>query len=150
MKLLRPSGRARRLAAASLAALLLAVAAPLSTVTAQDVAAREHPAVKAVARIRAEVAQMRGLEYQADVKVGVKSPAEIRAMVLGDFEKEAPADEVQKQERVFKRLGLIPDDYDLRARMIDFLSEQIGGRGIWERTGNVPAESRARLRFPSR
>ncbi len=127
MNLLRPSGRARRLAAASLAALLLAAAAPLSIVTAQDAASREHPAVRAVARIRAEVAKMRGLEYQADVKVGVKSPAEIRAMVLGDFEKEAPVDEVNKQERVFKRLGLIPDDYDLRARMIDFLSEQIGG-----------------------
>lgn len=121
MNPLRPS---RRLAALSFAAL---AAASMSTVTAQDAASQEHPAVKAVARIRAEVARMRGLQYQADVKVGVKSPAEIRTMVLGDFEKEAPAEDMAKQEKVYKQLGLIPPEYDLRARMIDFLSEQIGG-----------------------
>lgn len=118
--------RARRLAA-PLALLALASLWSPAAVTAQEAAAREHPALRAVARIRAEVSRMRGLEYQADVKVGVKTPAEIRAMVLGDFEKEAPVEEVQKQEKVFKRLGLIPPDFDLRARMIDFLSEQIGG-----------------------
>lgn len=123
MNLLRPTGRAARLVASVTLAVL--VAAPPAL--AQEAPSQEHPAVKAVARIRLEVARMRGLEYQADVRVGVKSPAELRAMVLQDFEKEAPVDEVLKQEKVFKRLGLLPADYDLRARMIDFLSEQIGG-----------------------
>lgn len=119
---LRPlAGRA---SVAALVVTLFGAAATRST--AQD-APVQHPAVLAAQRIRTEVAKMRGLEYQAEVKVGVKTPAQLKAMVLEDFETEAPAEEVSKQEKVFKLLGLLPQDYDLRARLIEFLSEQIGG-----------------------
>jgi hypothetical protein len=117
----RPPRRLRASAVAVAASLTIAGAA-----RAQDGPAK-HPILQAVERIRAEVSRLRGLQYQAEVKVGVKTPAEIRAMVLEEFEKEAPAEEMQKQEKVYKRLGLIPQDYDLRARTIDFLAEQIGG-----------------------
>lgn len=127
MNLRRPKGRL----AGAPSSWLLALLAPLVSApgaAAQDLAApREHPILQAVERIRVDVARMRGLEYQADVRVGVKSPAQLRAMVLESFEKEAPVEEVQKQEKVFKRFGLIPADFDLRAKMIDFLSENIGG-----------------------
>lgn len=111
---------------ASIVALAVTLTCGASRAAAQD-APPQHPAVVAAQRIRAEVAKMRGLEYLADVKVGVKTPAELKAQVLEDFETEAPAEEVAKQEKVFKLLGLLPQDYDLRASMITFLSEQIGG-----------------------
>lgn len=103
------------------------VATAMALALAGAAAAQEHPAVQAAERIRAEVARMRGLEYQASVRVGVKTPAELRAMFLEEFEDEMPPEEVAKQEKVFKRLGLLPQDFDLRARLINFLSEQVGG-----------------------
>jgi hypothetical protein len=103
------------------------LAALLALGAAGGVSAQEHPTVQAAERIRAEVARMRGLEYQAAVRVGVKTPAELRAMFLGEFEDEMPVEEVAKQEKVFKRLGLIPQDFDLRTRLIEFLAENVGG-----------------------
>lgn len=88
---------------------------------------KQNPAIAAAEKIRLEVAKMRGLEFQAPVKVGLKTPDQIRAMIMEGFEDEAPAAEMLEQEKVFKRLGLIPRDYDLRARMIDLLSEGIAG-----------------------
>ncbi len=92
--------------------------------TAKDA---QNAAVAAAEKIRLEVARMRGLDYLAPVKVGMKKPDEIRAMILEGFEEEAPVDEVAKQAKVYERLGLLPEGFDLRARLIDFLSEQIGG-----------------------
>jgi hypothetical protein len=109
----------------SLTALALGAALLVAPVArAQE---KQNPAIAAAERIRADVAKMRGLEYQAPVKVGVKTPAEIRAMIMESFEKEASAEDMAKEEKVYKAFGLIPRDYDLRARLIDFLSEQIGG-----------------------
>ncbi|MGE0713228.1 MAG: hypothetical protein AB7N76_36555 [Planctomycetota bacterium] len=101
------------------AALLALLAAPAL--------AQEHPILKEARRIQDEVAQMRGLSFQAPVKVGVQKPDELKKMILQSFEEEASADEMEKQARVLKAFGLIPHDYDLRGAIIKFMSEQIGG-----------------------
>lgn len=105
----------------ALAALFLT---PVATpIWAQD----DRPVFKAVERIQAENAKRRGLEYQVPVPVGMKTPDEIKAMILSEFETEAPAEQMAKEEKVAKAFGLIPADYDLRTKMIEFLAENIGG-----------------------
>lgn len=102
---------------------LAAAALMASPALAQD----EHPILKDVRRIQEEVAEMRGLEFQAPVNADVQKPEELGAMIMKSFEDEAPAEEMAKQEKVAKAFGLIPEDYELRKAMIKFLSEQIGG-----------------------
>lgn len=85
------------------------------------------PILNEVQRLRGEVSKLRGIEWQAEVRVGVKTPDQIRTMVLGEFETEAPAEEMLAQEKVIKAFGLIPRDFDLRARTVDFLAEHIAG-----------------------
>ena len=92
-------------------------------VLAQD----DRPVFKAVEKIQAENAKRRGLQYQVQVPVGMKTPDQIKAMVLSEFEQEAPAEQMAKEEKVVKAFGLIPADYDLRAKLIEFLAENIGG-----------------------
>lgn len=102
----------------------LALSAALAPVAlAQD----DRPVFKAVERIRGEIAQKRGLTFQARVPVGLKTPDEIRTMMMSEFEKEAPVEKFQKEEKVVKAFGLIPRDYDLRAKLIEFMAENIGG-----------------------
>lgn len=102
---------------------LAAAALAAAPALAQD----EHPILKDVRKIQEEVAKMRGLEYQAPVKADVQKPETLKAMIMKSFEEEDSGEEMAKQEKVAKAFGLIPAEYELRAAIIKFLSEQIGG-----------------------
>lgn len=92
-------------------------------VQAQD----EHPILKDVRKIQEEVAQMRGLDFQAPVKADVQKPETLKKMIRESFDEEASAEEMAQQEKVIKAFGLLPQDYELRKALIKFMSEQIGG-----------------------
>lgn len=111
-----------------MAPLALALVLPVATTiaAAQD-AQQDHPIFKSVDRLREVVSSMRGLKFHSEVKVGINSPTQLREMLLKEFEEEEPAEKMLKDEKVFKRFGLLPADYDLRARMIDFMSENVAG-----------------------
>lgn len=94
---------------------------------APALAQEEHPILKDVRKIQEDVSKMRGLEFQAPVKADVQKPEDLKAMLLKNFDDEAPTEEMDKQEKVAKAFGLIPEDYQLRAAIIKFMSEQIGG-----------------------
>jgi len=104
--------------------LSLAAAAPAAFA---DEGEADHEVLAEVRRIQGEVTEMRGLEFRVPVRVGTKTPDEIREMVIGEFDAEEPAAEIAEEELVYKALGFLPDDYDLRARMIDVLSDGIAG-----------------------
>jgi len=100
---------------------------PFLLATAASAQEGGHPILRQAREIQEKVAEMRGLRFQAEVKVGVQKPEDLRAMLVENFEKEAPAEEIAKQEAVLKRFGLLPADFDLRAQLLQFLSDQIGG-----------------------
>jgi hypothetical protein len=111
---------------ATLFSTLLLVGAGLfagDQVQAQD----EHPILKDVRKIQEEVADMRGLDFQAPVKADVQKPETLKKMIRESFDEEASAEEMAKQEKVIKAFGLLPQDYELRKALIKFMSEQIGG-----------------------
>ena len=107
-------------------ALILGFAAAALS-AAPALAQDEHPILKDVRKIQEEVAKMRGLEYQAPVKADVQKPETLKAMIMKSFEEEDSDGEMEKGEKVAKAFGLIPEEYQLRAAIIKFLSEQIGG-----------------------
>lgn len=107
-------------------ALTFALVVAVGGASAQD-AARERPIMRQVEEIQREVEALRGLRFRAPVDVGVQTADALSAMLLEDFDREAPVDEVLKEERVVKALGLIPPDEDLRARYLALLSEHIAG-----------------------
>ncbi|MCA8925860.1 MAG: hypothetical protein KDD82_28895 [Planctomycetes bacterium] len=106
---------------------LLLVGIVASSARADGVDSVENPILAQVRSIQQGVAKMRGLEYQAPVKVGVKKPEELLALLQESFDEEAPVEEVLKQEKVLKAFGLIPRDYDLRGETLKLMSSQIGG-----------------------
>lgn len=101
-------------------ALLVLFAAPA-------LAQQDHPILKDVLRIQKKVEQLRGLKFQAPVKVGVQKPSALKKMLFKDFEKEVPVAETDKEEKVLKAFGLIPRTFQLRKQMMKFLGDQIGG-----------------------
>lgn len=106
--------------------LLLALFLPIPAL-AQDRPAQERPVLKSVERIRGDVSKMRGLEWQAGVKVGIKTAEDLRREVLVEFDREEPAAEFAREELVVKAFGFIPADYDLRAKLIEFMGDGVQG-----------------------
>ncbi|MDC3379116.1 hypothetical protein OAX78_02415 [Planctomycetota bacterium] len=103
---------------------LLAFFTAAGLAAAQD---SDHPMVRKVPQIQEAVSEMRGLDYLAPVNCGVKTGDELRAVMMEEFDKEASIEEMSNQEKVIKLFGLIPHDFALRERLIDFMSENVAG-----------------------
>ncbi|MCS6885312.1 MAG: hypothetical protein RMM17_09160 [Acidobacteriota bacterium] len=74
-----------------------------------------------------EISAMRGLPIQKSVKFGFKSRKELESIIIEKLDENYEPAEMQVQEKLLRRLGLIPRDYDLRSEIIKLLTEQIGG-----------------------
>jgi hypothetical protein len=109
--------------AALVLALLLAVPAVAQETPKDD----DHPIVKKVRTIESAVEKLRGLKFRAHTRVGVKKPEELKKMLFEDFDKEETVKEMQAQEKVLKLFGLVPEDFDLRNDLLNFMSDRIGG-----------------------
>ncbi len=105
--------------------LFLLLAAPAA---AQDAPKDDdHPIVKKVRTIESAVEKLRGLKFRGHIRVGVKKPEELKKMLFEDFDKEESVKEMQAQEKVLKLFGLVPEDFDLRNDLLNFMSDRIGG-----------------------
>jgi hypothetical protein len=77
--------------------------------------------------IEEQVVAIRGLEPKAEVERAVLDEAELRTRITALFEKESPPENVAANERLYKALGLLPDDADLRELTLDLLSGGVAG-----------------------
>ncbi|MBI4576214.1 MAG: hypothetical protein HY722_08135 [Planctomycetes bacterium] len=77
--------------------------------------------------VQARVAAIRGLEFRAEVAKGVKDPAELAAYLRAGLDRDFPAEQAAGYAQVYRTLGLIPEDLDLRAAVEALLTEQIAG-----------------------
>lgn len=77
--------------------------------------------------ILATVAELRRLEIKRPVEKGVKSRSEIEAFLIERINKDYPKEEIEREERLLKRLGLIPENLDLYDFMLKLLTEQLAG-----------------------
>jgi len=100
--------------------------------------------------IEAQVVAIRGLEPKGPVERGVLDEAELRARITALFDKDSPPEIVAANERLYKALGLVPDEADLRGLVLDMLSGGVAGYYddeekqlfVVSRTGSVGASEK--------
>ena len=74
-----------------------------------------------------QIEQATGLKFKAEPKLERRSRAQVREFLLAKFNEATPAEQLKTEETAYKLFGLIPDTLDLRAFLIELLTEQIIG-----------------------
>lgn len=77
--------------------------------------------------IEEQVIQIRGLEPERDVERRFIDEDELRTLITEQVDEETPPEYIAATERLYKALGLIPDDADLREMTLDLLSGGVAG-----------------------
>lgn len=114
-------------------ALLLATFFGLSEAAAQQAqpaeekATSEHTLLQTADEIAAQVGTIRGLNPKTAVKKGIKKREELRAVLLQKLAEEVSDADIEAEAKVYKRLGVIPQDLDYKKVLLDVLTEQIAG-----------------------
>ena len=87
----------------------------------------EGPYAKIAADAIPRIEKVTGLTFKADPKIEQRSRDEVRSFLERRFREELPDEEIAGTRTAYLRLGLIPDTLDLRAFMLDLLTEQVVG-----------------------
>jgi hypothetical protein len=84
-------------------------------------------AIEVYRAIAADVVAIRGLDAPDRIDPKVIDADELRANLEADFEKSNPAAQIRIGERVYKALGLLPDDASLEQIYLDLQGSQVIG-----------------------
>ena len=74
-----------------------------------------------------QVSKLRQLSVKSSIQMDVQSKEQIRAYVEKRLKEEIKDEEMQGQEWALKCLGLLPEDYPLREKIVALYEEQIAG-----------------------
>ncbi len=77
--------------------------------------------------IAEQVANIRGLPLTQPIKKGIKRREELRAVLVTKLAEEVSDSQIEAEGKVYKRLGLIPQDMNYKKVLLDVLTEQIAG-----------------------
>lgn len=117
--------RSTTLSAAALAAAALALGACRGE--RADATSYDGPFAAEVREAIPKIERAAGLPFRTPPRVEARSSAEVRAFLEGRFDEESTAQELAGQVAAYKRFGLLPDTLDVRAMMLDLLTEQVVG-----------------------
>lgn len=87
----------------------------------------EGPYRETLATVIPQIERETGLTFRARPKLQVRSKAQVREFLERKFNEEAAQRQLVGAEAVYRRFGLLPDTLDLRAFMLDLLTEQVVG-----------------------
>jgi hypothetical protein len=79
------------------------------------------------AEIAGEVANIRGLPLLDEIDKGIRDRDQLRQVLLERLAEEVSDEQVENEAKVFKQLGLMPEDLDYKQTLLDVLTEQIAG-----------------------
>ena len=77
--------------------------------------------------IQQQVAEIRGLSMNAELKRDLMTPEELQDKVINDFFADYTDEDALKDSKVLSTLGLIDEGFDLKQFYLDLYSEQIAG-----------------------
>lgn len=89
--------------------------------------ASESELLKAGDEMLQQAAKLRGLEPKGPIQKGVKDKAAISKYVSERIQVEYAQEEIVREGKILRKLGLIPQTMDYTAFVIKLLSEQVGG-----------------------
>jgi hypothetical protein len=73
------------------------------------------------------IEEVTGLSFKTDPKIEGRSRDEVRKFLERRFHEDLPDEEIKGTQAAYSRFGLIPDTLDLRAFLLDVLTEQVVG-----------------------
>ena len=103
--------------------ILLTIILTVSVAFASDVA----KLLESADEVLEAVVEIRKLKPKEPIQKGVKSREEVKAYLVSRIQEEYPKEQIAREERLLKRLGLIPVDLPLYEFMLDLLTEQVAG-----------------------
>ncbi len=89
--------------------------------------ARNAAVVEATKEVLAETSELRQLPIQRAVKSGTQSRDQIQRFLVKNMEEDSSPAEMHSSEVALKKLGLVPQDFELRPFIISLLTEQVAG-----------------------
>jgi hypothetical protein len=107
------------------ALLALTVAAACSR--GEGSSAIKGPYAKQVAQAIPAIEKGTGLKFKDQPKVETRTKEQVRSFLEKRFADEVSDDEIEGQQIMYSRLGLIPDTMKLKQFMLDLLTEQVAG-----------------------
>src|SRR5262245_5459522 len=78
-------------------------------------------------RHKSDVTALRGLEFKSEVDVGVYSKKELVDYLKSELDRQLPTEKALRYQRGYAKFGLIPDDLDVHASMVDLFGEAVAG-----------------------
>jgi hypothetical protein len=102
---------------------LLTIALTASVIFASDVS----KLLKSADEVLEIVVEIRELKPKEPIQKGVQSREEVRAYLVSRIEEEYPKEQIEAEERLLEKLGLIPSDLPLYEFMLELLTEQVAG-----------------------
>jgi hypothetical protein len=93
---------------------------PLSSAEAAEIAGQ-------IAEVEAQVPPIRGLQPTEQVPNRFLDEAELKAALRESFDEDNPAATVRAFEELYKHLGLLPPDSDLRGLILDLQGSSVAG-----------------------
>ncbi|MFH1966236.1 MAG: hypothetical protein ABIJ42_11975, partial [Acidobacteriota bacterium] len=90
-------------------------------------AQKKEELLKSTARIQEWVTGYRGLEFLRPVPNRIQTKQQTEQFLKERIDEEFSKEEIVKAERLLKRLGLLPPDYDYYASMVELMTEQLAG-----------------------
>ena len=107
-------------------ALCLIIAAPTVVLTsAQQV--DESRILKALDELTATTARLRGLEPKSPIQKGIKSREEITNYIARKIDEDYLTERVLLEEKMLKKIGMLPEEINYRQTVINLLTEQVQG-----------------------
>lgn len=93
--------------------------------------ANQHPSglqlLDEAAAIAEKVGEFRGLKLETEIHKGLRNRDELRQILIERLAEEVSDEDVENEAKVFKKLGLLPEDLNYRQTLLDVLTEQIAG-----------------------
>jgi hypothetical protein len=120
-------GLASAMSLAAMAALLLSPAAAAQKAKPAAVNPRTAAVREATAEVLKETSELRKLPILRPVKSGAQSRAEIEQMLVRNLDESSSAAEMRASETLLRKLGLAPQNFQLRPFIIKLLAEQVAG-----------------------
>ena len=109
------------------AALLASIAILTSACPSREKVTAQGPYAREVSEAIPKIEKVTGLKFKKQPVIERRTKDQVKAFLMKQFEDERSQSDLVAQQTLLRRLGLIPEDFDLRALMLDLYTEQIAG-----------------------
>ena len=118
---------ARTLARGTEGALLAVLAMITVGCPSRDKVTAQGPYAQEVADAIPKIEKVTGLKFKKQPVLERRTKEQVHAFLVKQFEDERSQTDLAAQQILLTRLGLVPDNFDLRSLMLDLYTEQIVG-----------------------